>query len=150
LDQGIERQMLRVVGALHKAAEKKWPDPALCEKSVPRKKMVCEPSKQNGSPKDTAKRQLVRDFLEASPNATIQEITAVTGAGKYIVSEVRRELGQMGKSTRERGQDNMDRVREAFEANPDASPGEIARFSGVPERYARDAIKRILWEKSRI
>jgi hypothetical protein len=140
--------MFRVVGALHKAAEKKWPDPALCEKSVPRKKRVCEPSKQNGSPKDTAKRQLVRDFLEASPNATIQEITAVTGAGKFIIADVRKEMGYQLLPTAVKSSENRKKVEEAFSANPGADPKEIAKIAGVPMRYAQDTVKRLLWEKA--
>src|SRR5688572_15316269 len=150
MDPNIERQLIRVVGFFQRAADKKWPDPAFQGDGSPAPRKRKSPSsKDPGVPKDLAKRQAVRSFLEANPDATVKEITCATGAGKYIVAEVRRELGKMGKSTRERGQDNMDRVREAFEAKPDASPEEIARVAGVPERYARDAIKRIRWEKSR-
>src|SRR5688572_25159849 len=134
MDPNIERQLIRVVGAFQRAADKKWPDPAFHGDGSPAPRKRKSPSsKDPGVPKDLVKRQAVRSFLEANPDATVKEVTNATGAGKYIVAEVRKEMGYLFKSTRTRGQENRNRVAEAFELNPEASGAEIARIARVGE-----------------
>jgi hypothetical protein len=139
MDTNIERQVLRVLGAFQKAANKNWgPDTPLdpTRERKPRQRSRIE----------SPQRQAARECLRENPGATNAEASWKTGANKHILSELRRELG----CCRAREEGNRKRVEEALKANPEASGRQIAKLAGVTERYAQDVIKRLKLERSRI
>lgn len=140
--------MLRVLGALEKAADKRWGPMISDRPPSPKREPKEKPIGSDAWRKECPRRQRARDFLRANPTSTNQEITAATGISKHIIAEVRREFGL--RCPRTRGYETRKRIAEILAAKPYVTAKEVSRAVGVGERYAQDVIKRLKWEKTRI
>lgn len=136
MDTNIERQVYRVMNAFQRAADQSWGPEAVARERRVRSDLVNRP-----------KHKAVLAYLRENPKAMNTEVAEATGAGRHIVTEIRREFGIPASYSRTA--DKKQRVIDAFEANPKASGREIARIADVRERYAQDVIKRWKWEKER-
>lgn len=138
MDQAIERQIIRILGAFQRAADKHWgPEIPLA---------MSEPHRTSAPPKNTPKRQALMAYLREHPKAGNRQIIAATGAGKTIIADARRELGVQPDRTRNSMQ--KARIAAAFEKHPNATIGEIARIADVKKRYAQDVVRRLRREMS--
>ena len=146
MDQNLERQIIRVLGAFQKAAEKRC-GPEERKAPEPKKKRLAPMVRPDNWRDECPTRQRIRKMLQENPSATNQEIIDAVATSKHVIAEVRKEFGF--RCPRSRGYENRKRIEEVLEANPEATGAEIARIVGVGERYAQDVIKRMKWEKSR-
>lgn len=137
MDQAIERQIIRVLGAFQRAAEKHWgPETPLA---------MSDPHRVGTPRKESAKRRTVTAYLREHPKAGNRQIIAATGAGKTIIADTRRELGVRPDRTRNSMQ--IERIAAALEKHPTATVAEIARIADVKKRYAQDVVRRLKAQK---
>lgn len=142
MDTDLERQVIRVLGAFQRAADKHWGP----EFVVPKARPETTATKPDNWRSECPTRQRIRKMLQENPFATNQELIEACVTSKHVVTEVRKEFGS--RCPRKRGYDNRKRIAAALDANPSATGAEIARLAGVGERYAQDVIKRLRWESS--